>query len=327
VTAIVEGLGVHVPPRVVTNQELSRRLDTSDEWIRTRTGIAERRFADPGTSTADLATEAGSRALKSAGGGDVDAVIVATMTPDRICPATAPEVAARLGLPHVAAFDVSAVCTGFVYALANATGLIAAGIAGRVLVIGAEVMSAVLDPHDRSTSVIFADGAGALVLRAGDADEPGAVGPFDLGSDGEGADLIQIPAGGSRLPTGRDQPARDQHYFKMDGREVYRHAIPRMVASSRKVLAKAGLEVADVDRLVGHQANARILNAVGERLGVPPERCTVNIDRYGNTSGATIPLALADAGLTTGDRVLITAFGGGLTWGSALLTWPELASI
>ncbi len=325
-TAVVEGLGVHVPPRIVTNDELSRTLDTNDEWIRTRTGIAQRHWADPGTSTADLATEAGARALKSAGGGECDAVIVATMTPDRICPATAPEVAARLGLPHVAAFDVGAVCTGFVYALATATGLIAAGIAGRVLVIGAEVMSAVLDPDDRSSTVIFGDGAGALVLRAGDPDELGAVGPFDLGSDGEGADLIEIPAGGSRLPTGRDQPARAQHYFRMDGREVYRHAIPRMVESSRAVLAKAGMQVADVDRLVGHQANARILNAVGERLGVPTERCTVNIDRYGNTSGATIPLALADAGLVAGDRVLLTAFGGGLTWGSALLTWPDLAS-
>jgi len=326
VTAVVEGLGVHVPPRIVTNDELSQTLDTNDEWIRTRTGIAQRRWADPGTSTADLATEAGARALKSAGAGECDAVIVATMTPDRICPATAPEVAARLGLPHVAAFDVGAVCTGFVYGLATATGLIAAGIARRVLVIGAEVMSAVLDPADRSSTVIFGDGAGALVLRAGDPDEPGTVGPFDLGSDGEGADLIEIPAGGSRLPTGRDQPDRSQHYFRMDGREVYRHAIPRMVESSRAVLAKAGVQVADVDRLVGHQANARILNAVGERLGVPPERCTVNIDRYGNTSGATIPLALADAGLVAGDRVLLTAFGGGLTWGSALLTWPDLAS-
>jgi len=326
VTAVVEGLGVHVPPRIVTNDELSQTLDTNDEWIRTRTGIAQRRWADPGTSTADLATEAGARALKSAGAGECDAVIVATMTPDRICPATAPEVAARLGLPHVAAFDVGAVCTGFVYGLATANGLIAAGIARRVLVIGAEVMSAVLDPADRSSTVIFGDGAGALVLRAGDPDEPGTVGPFDLGSDGEGADLIEIPAGGSRLPTGRDQPDRSQHYFRMDGREVYRHAIPRMVESSRAVLAKAGVQVADVDRLVGHQANARILNAVGERLGVPPERCTVNIDRYGNTSGATIPLALADAGLVAGDRVLLTAFGGGLTWGSALLTWPDLAS-
>jgi 3-oxoacyl-[acyl-carrier-protein] synthase III len=323
VTAVVEGLGVHVPPRVVTNDELSLTLDTNDEWIRKRTGIAQRHWADPGTTTADLATAAGAKALKSAGGGDVDAVIVATMTPDRICPATAPEVAARLGLPQVAAFDVGAVCSGFVYALANASGLIAAGIAGRVLVIGAEVMSAFLDPHERSSTVIFGDGAGALVLRAGEAGEPGAVGPFDLGSDGEGADLIEIPAGGSRVPV---SPDRSAHYFRQDGREVYRRAIPGMVASSRAVLAKAGLEVADVDRLIGHQANARILTAVAEKLGVPPERCTINVDRYGNTSGATIPLALADAGLAKGDRVLLTAFGAGLTWGSALLTWPELAS-
>jgi 3-oxoacyl-[acyl-carrier-protein] synthase-3 len=323
VTAVVEGLGVHVPPRVVTNDDLGRTLDTNDAWIRKRTGIAQRRWADPGTTTADLAAEAGAKALKSAGGGDVDAVLVATMTPDRLCPATAPEVASRLGQPNVAAFDVGAVCSGFVYALATASGLIDGGIAARVLVIGAEVMSVFLDPEERSSTVLFGDGAGALVLRSGTPDEPGAVGPFDLGSDGDGADLIEIPAGGSRMPVPADRAAR---YFRQDGKEVYRRAIPGMVASSLRVLAKAGLEVADVDRLIGHQANARILVAVAEQLGVPPERCTINVDRYGNTSGATIPLAMADAGLVKGDRVLLTAFGAGLTWGSALLIWPELAS-
>jgi 3-oxoacyl-[acyl-carrier-protein] synthase III len=325
-TAVIEGLGTWVPPRVVTNHDLAEQLDTSDEWVRTRTGIVERRFADPGTTTVDLATEAGARAIKSAGDAPCDAVIVATTTPDRLCPGTAPEVASRLGLPHVAAHDVQAVCSGFVYGLASATGHIAAGIAGRVLLIGAEVITPFMNPEDRGTVVIFGDGAGAVVVRAGEPDEPGAIGPFDLGSDGEHSVLISVAAGGSRIPTGRDQPDREQHYFYMDGREVYRHAIPRMVASSQAVLERAGLTVDAVDRFVGHQANARILDAVGDRLGIPPDRRVINLDRYGNTAAATIPLALADAGLSVGDRVLITAFGGGLTWGSTTFTWPELVS-
>lgn len=325
-TAVIEGLGTWVPPRVVTNDELAQTLDTSDEWIRTRTGIVERRFADADMSTLDLATEAGARAIKSAGGAQVDAVVLGTTTPDRNCPGTAPEVGTRLGLPNVAAFDVQAVCSGFVYALAAGTGLIAAGIAGRVLVIGAEVITPFMDPEDRGTRVIFGDGAGAVVIRAGEPDELGAIGPFDLGSDGEHSVLISLPAGGSRVPFPRDRPEPKDTYFFMDGREVYRHAIPRMVTSSLAVLEKAGVDVADVDKFVGHQANARILDAVGERLGIPAERRVVNIDKYGNTAAATIPLALADADLSAGDRVLITAFGGGLTWGSTTFTWPDLTS-
>ena len=324
-SAVLCGLGTWAPPRVVTNDELAQRLDTSDEWIRTRTGIAQRHVIEPGTATADLATEAGARALKSAGLDAVGAVIVATTTPDRICPATAPEVASRLGLANVAAFDVGAVCSGFVYALAAGTGLIAAGIADSVLVIGAEVITPFLDPEDRSTSVIFGDGAGAVVLRAGEPDEPGAIGPFDLGTDGEGSDLISVAAGGSRQPPVTGTAASAANYLMMDGREVYRHAIPRMVASSKRVLERRGWDVADVDRLVGHQANKRILDAVAKHLGIPEERATVNINRYGNTAAASIPLALADAGLVAGDRVLLTAFGGGLTWGSTALVWPDLA--
>jgi 3-oxoacyl-[acyl-carrier-protein] synthase III len=199
--AVVEGLGTCVPPRVVTNEELAARLDTSDEWVRTRTGIAQRHVADPGTATADLAVEAGARALKSAGGGDVDAVIVATTTPDRVCPSTAPEVAARLGLPQVAAFDVAGACAGFVYGLATGSGLLAVGAASRVLLIGAETMTRMIDPDDRTTAVLFGDGAGAVVLRPASADdEPGSVGPFDLGSDGDLAELLVVPAGGSRRP-------------------------------------------------------------------------------------------------------------------------------
>lgn len=326
--AVLAGLGTWAPPGVVTNADLAQRMDTSDEWIVTRTGIRERRWAEPGTTTLDLATEAGARAMKSAGVDGVDAVIMATTTPDRLCPGTGPELATRLGLTGVAAFDVQAVCSGFLYGLASATGLIAAGVAGRVLLVAAEVISPFLDPEDRGVSVIFGDGAGAVVLRAGEEDEPGAVGAIDLGSDGSLSTAISLAAGGSRLPTGRGDgtrhPEPSEHYLRMDGREVYRHAVPRMTESCRKVLDAAGWTVDDVDRFVGHQANVRILSAVGDRLGVPQERRTVNIHRYGNTSAASVPLALADAELTGGERVLVTAFGGGLTWGSAVLTWPHI---
>jgi 3-oxoacyl-[acyl-carrier-protein] synthase-3 len=323
--AILAGLGACVPPRVVTNADLAAAgLDTTDQWIRARTGIAQRHVADPGTATSDLAVEAGARALKSSGMAEVDTVLVATSTPDRVCPSTAPEVASRLGLTDVAAFDVNGVCAGFVYALATASGLIATGTAERVLVIGAEVFTRIIDPTDRATAVLFGDGAGAVVVRAGEPDELGAVGPFDLGSDGELADILSVPAGGSRRPADADSVAERAHYLHMEGKEVYRHAVRRMVTSSKRVLERAGLGVDDVDRFVGHQANARILDAVASRLGVPEERRVLNVARYGNTSAASIPLALTDAGAQPGERLLLTAFGAGLSWGSALLTWPDL---
>ena len=324
VAAVLSGLGTAVPPRVVTNDELAQSMDTSDEWIRSRTGIAQRHVADSSVTTADLAVEAGALALKSAGEQTVDAVIVATTTPDRLCPNTAPEVASRLGLGEVAAYDVAAVCSGFVYGLATAKGLIAGDVVDSVLLIGSEVMHRFMDPADRSTAVIFGDGAGAVVLRAGDGDELGAIGPVDLGSDGSNADLLAVDAGGSRMPASTPDVPAAAHYLRMEGREIYRHAVARMVESSRRVLDKAGWTIDDVDRLVAHQANVRILDAVGDRLGVAPERRHVNIDRYGNTSAASIPLALADASLTPGDRVLLTAFGGGFTWGSAVLRWPDV---
>lgn len=326
-TAVITGVGAYVPPRVVTNDDLARRLDTSDEWIRTRTGIAMRHIVDEGMTTVDLGTEAGRNALKSSGESQVDAVVLATTVPDRPCPASAPEIASRLGLSGVAAFDVGAVCTGFVYALATAAGLISAGIAERVLCVGAEAFSNLIDPDDRTTAVIFGDGAGALVLRAGEPDELGALGPFDLGSDGDRSDLIAVAAGGSRQPL-PSKHKREDLYLAMDGREVYRHAIPRMAASSEAVLKRAGWKVTDIDRFVGHQANVRILDAVADRLEIPADRRVANIERVGNTAGASIPIALADAAadgtLQAGHRVLLTAFGGGLTWGSTVLTWPAI---
>lgn len=326
--AVLTGVGGCLPPTAVGNGELAARLDSSDAWIRSRTGIRQRYFAAPGTATSDLAVGAGAKALKSSGTPVVDAVLLATTTPDRPCPATAPTVAARLGLTGTAAFDVSAVCTGFVYALAAAAGLIAAGAADRVLVIGAETFSTLLDPADRSTSVIFGDGAGAVVLRAGDPGEAGALGPFDLGSDGGREDLITVPAGGSRQRLSGVPPQPADRYFTMDGKEVFRHAVQRMSASARAVLDRAGWAPRDVDHLVGHQANLRITNHVADEIGIPRPRCFSNIADVGNTAAASIPLALDqahhDGVLRAGGRVLLTAFGGGLTWGSTVLTWPRL---
>lgn len=331
--AVLAGLGTALPPRLVTNDELARRLDTSDEWIRTRTGIGQRYWVD-GMATSDLAVDAGRRALKEADGEAVDLVVLATTTPDHPCPGTAPDVAARLGLGTAAAFDVSAVCSGFVYGLATAAAHVTAGLAERALVIGAETYSTILDPEDRGTSVIFGDGAGAVLLRAGRADEPGALLGFDLGSDGSLKDLIVIPGGGSRertRPAGagpEPEAAPPSAYLRMEGRTIFRHAVLRMAASARSLLSDTGWHPDSVDRFVGHQANLRILHAVADQFGIDRDRAVVDLDRVGNTSAASIPLALshaADAGrITPGDRVLVSAFGGGATWGSTALIWPDI---
>ena len=329
---VLTGLGTavpgrDVPGRTVTNDDMAGRLDTSDQWIRTRTGITSRYFVEPDVDTSDLAVVAGANAIKAAGGdAEIGGVIVATSTPDRLMPATATEVATRLGLGGVAAFDVNAACAGFVYALATAAGWIAAGIAPRVLVIGAEVYSRIVDQQDRSTAVLFGDGAGAVVLDgapAGDAPLPGQVGPFDLGSDGERADALCIPAGGVRNRIDDRVLANRTQFLKMDGREVYREAVRRMTESSQAVLARAGLSVDDVGSFVAHQANTRILSAVADRLGVPEEQRFSNVARFGNTSAASIPLALSEADLEAGTTVLLTAFGAGFSWGSAVVRWPN----
>ncbi|WP_055714835.1 beta-ketoacyl-ACP synthase III [Streptomyces torulosus] len=329
--AVIGGIGSWLPPGLVSNDDLADRMDTSDAWIRTRTGIRTRYFVPPGMPTSRLAAEAGARALESAGTADADAVVLATTTPDRPCPASAPEVARRLGLTGVPAFDVSAVCTGFLYALTAAAGMIASGAAEQVLVIGAEAFSTIVDPHDRSSAVVFGDGAGAVVLRAGDPGEPGALGRIVLGSDGSLADLITVRAGGSERPHPEADPGRSDpadRYFSMRGREVFQHAVTRMSQSAREALAHTGWRPGDVDRLVGHQANLRILHAVAEQLDIPVERLVVHLDRVGNTAAASIPLALAHAhatgDLVPGARVVLAAFGGGATWGATALTWPSL---
>ncbi|WP_033441676.1 beta-ketoacyl-ACP synthase III [Saccharothrix sp. NRRL B-16314] len=311
--AVILGVGGSLPERVVTNADLSASLDTSDEWIRTRTGIHTRRWVDAGTSTSDLAVDAGARAMRSAELSTVDAVIVATTTPDRRCPAVGPEVASRLGLIGVPAHDVSAVCTGFLYGLANAVGLIASGAARTVLLIAAETFSTILDPADRSTAVIFGDGAGAIVVGEG---EPGGIGPCVLGSDGSGADLIQIPAG--------------EDYFRMSGTEVFRQAVKRMSDVALDVLARTGLGTDDVDHLAPHQANRRISDGVARRMGLPGSKVLTNVTTVGNTAAASIPLLLAEAAadgrVKEGDRVLTVAFGGGLTWGAGTLVWPDVTA-
>lgn len=323
----IAGMGAHLPPRVVTNDDLTKVLDTSDEWIRTRTGIRERHIADPEIATSDLAVEAGKAALTEAGLGieDVGAVIVATASPDHMIPGTAPLVSAALGT-EVAAFDVNAACSGFIYGLRVGGGMVATG-SGPVLVIGAETLSRVVDPTDRSTAVLFGDGAGAAVLVP---DASARLGPFDLGADGSDPSMLYSPAGGTRRPVSQEVLDERAQYLVMRGGDVYRNAVARMSASAKAVLDAAELDIDDVDLFVGHQANLRILDAVAQRLGIAPERSHLTVDRHGNTSAASVPMALVDARdhgrLTPGDTVLVAAFGAGLTWGACLLTWSPAGS-
>ncbi|MET4622136.1 3-oxoacyl-[acyl-carrier-protein] synthase-3 [Arthrobacter sp. 2762] len=317
-SAVVRGLGGALPRKVVTNEHLSAVMDTSDEWIRRRTGIAERRHSDETESTSVLATTAGRRALASAGVDSAGLLIVATSTPDKVCPATAPKVAANLGLRGIAAFDVSAVCSGFVYALTTATWAIRSGSVDSALVIGADTFTRLLDPTDRTTSVIFGDGAGAAYLSAGTADEPGAIKASTLHSDGEGETLIHVPEGPGS-------------FFEMQGKEVFTQAVAAMSGSVETVLASAGWAADDVDSLIAHQANLRILNTVASVTGIPGSRAEVHLDRVGNTSAASIPLAMTDAGTkghrSPGDKVVLTAFGGGTTWGAIAMTWPSISVV
>lgn len=316
----VAGLGHALPARVVTNDDLAARIDTSDEWIRSRTGIRQRHVVGPGTATSDLAVEAGGRALAAAGVTDVDVVVVATTTPDHRCPATAPVVTSRLGLGQVPAFDINAVCSGFLYGVTVTAGMLTAGTAQTALLIAADTFSTIVDPDDRATAFLFGDGAGAVVLRSAPAGR--GVLAVELGSDGFLEELILVRGGGSRLPASPDR------WFSMRGQAVYRHAVARMADSSRTVLGRVGWGVDEVDWFVGHQANKRILDATAARLGIPAERVIVNLDRVGNTAAASIPIALSEAAgagrLLAGQKVVLAAFGGGATWGAAALMWEDL---
>jgi 3-oxoacyl-[acyl-carrier-protein] synthase-3 len=314
----ITGLGVNVPERVVSNDELSRHVDTSDEWIRERTGIRERRMASQEEALSDVSLPAARAALAQAGieGRDVDLLIVATVTPDMAFPSTAALLADTLGATQAAAYDLSAGCTGFVYALAQAYGMVGAGLSRRALVVGGDLLSRILDWQDRSTLVLFGDGAGAVVLEP--SDDPGFLG-FELGADGGGGENLWLPGSGSRV---FDEPDR---YVKMNGREVFKFATRVLVQSAHDLLERCGVSVDDVDVYVPHQANVRIIDHAAKKLGFPEEKVVINVDRYGNTSSGSIPLALADATadgrLRAGQLVLMTGMGAGLTWGSALMRW------
>jgi 3-oxoacyl-[acyl-carrier-protein] synthase-3 len=316
----ITGLGVNVPDRVVTNDDLAQYVDTSDEWIVERTGIHERRMATDDEALTDIALPAARAALADAGieASEIDLLICATVTPDMMFPTSSALMADELGMPHAAAYDLLAGCTGFMYAVAQAYGMLAAGLSRRALVVGGDVLSKILDWDDRSTLVLFGDGAGAVVM------EPVARGGFlgfELGADGAGGVHLQYPGSGSRT---FENP---ESMLKMNGREVFKFATRVMVSSAEAVLAECGKTIEDVDVYVPHQANKRIIDYAVGKLGVPKERTVVNVERFGNTSSGSIPLALADARadgrLHEGSLVLMTGMGAGLTWGSALLEWTN----
>ena len=316
----ITGLGCKVPDRVGTNEDLAKFVDTTDEWIVERTGIRERRMADDKEALSDVALPACRKALAQAGleGADIDLLIVATVTPDMAFPSTGAILADRLGATSAAAYDLSAGCTGFVYALAQGYAMVAGGLAHRALVVGGDLLSRILDWEDRSTVVLFGDGAGAVVLET--VPEQGFVG-FELGADGAGGENLWLPGSGSR------RFDESEKYVKMNGREVFRFATRILVQSAEDLLAKCEVSIDDVDVYIPHQANMRIIDHATKKLGVPSDRVVINVDRYGNTSSGSIPLALADAAadgrLRPGQLVLMTGMGAGLTWGSALIRWTK----
>jgi 3-oxoacyl-[acyl-carrier-protein] synthase III len=327
--ATVVGLGSTLPERVLTNADLEKLVDTSDEWIRERTGIRERHVAAAGEATSDLAAEAGRLALDSAGIApeQLDLIVCATLTPDTPIPSAAVWVQRKLGIA-APAFDVNAACAGFSYALSTGTAFIESGQAETVLVIGAEVLSRVMDYRDRGTCILFGDGAGAVVLRP--SESPGVVGSV-LGADGRAAEILLIPAGGSALPASHETVEARDHSIRMpNGRDVFKRAVVEMTNACRQLLEKSGYTPEDVDVLIPHQANARIMIAVAERLGVPLDRAVVDVETVGNTSAASIPIALDRAWragrVQVGDLVLLTSFGAGLSWGANLIRWTGPAA-
>ncbi|WP_428682821.1 beta-ketoacyl-ACP synthase III [Reyranella sp.] len=322
IRSVVQGCGSYLPERVVTNEELSKTVETTDEWIRQRTGICQRHIAAEGEFTSHLAIKASQRALDHAGlkASDLDLIVLATATPDQTFPATATRVQAALGMTKGAAFDVQAVCAGFVYGVSVADSLIKTGLASTALVIGAETFSRILDWDDRGTCVLFGDGAGAIVLKG----EQGAGTSADRGilanalhSDGRHHDILYVDGGPSST--------RTTGFLRMEGKEVFKHAVVNMAAVVGEVLAKAGLEPKDIDWLVPHQANKRIIDGTGRKLGLPPERVVMTVDKHANTSAASIPLALdvavKDGRIKKGDLLLLEGIGGGLSWGASLVRW------
>lgn len=321
------GIGMYVPEKVVTNQDLEKMVDTSDEWIVSRSGIKERRIADEDTTTSDLATKAALNALKDAGvsAEEIDLIIVATATPDMLFPSVGCLVQDKLKATKAAAFDLAAGCSGFVYGVVTGTQFIQAGLYKKVLVIGAETLSKILDWQDRNTCVLFGDGAGAVVL--GETQAGSGILGVHLGASGAGAEFLKLPAGGSRQPASQETVAKRLHYVHMNGNEVFKFAIRVVDEASIAALDNAGLTPDDLDVLVPHQANIRIIQSAAKRLRMPMEKVIVNIDKYGNTSAASIPIALEEAVRTgrvkNGDIALLVGFGAGLTWASCVIKWSK----
>ncbi|MEW6082951.1 MAG: beta-ketoacyl-ACP synthase III [Bacillota bacterium] len=327
--AAVVGVGSSLGQRVLTNQDLEKMVDTSDQWIRERTGILTRYILEQGEATSDLATRAALKALEHCGKApeDLDLILVATATPDMIFPATSCMVQRNLGAHGAAAFDILAGCSGFVYGIATAASFVEARMYENVLVIGSDALSRITDYEDRATCVLFGDGAGAAVVSPAQGDE--GILASCLGADGHGASVLCLPAGGSLMPASAETVAGRQHFLKMDGKRVFEFAVKVMGKASRLVLEKAGLDIEDVSLFIPHQANIRIIEAARKRFRVPMERMALNLDRYGNMSTASIPVALDEAArsgrLKVGDVVLMVAFGAGLTWGASVVRWGEIA--
>ncbi len=324
--ARISGVGHYVPDRVVRNEDFEKLFETSDDWIVSRTGMRERRYAAPTQAASDLATNAARHALERAGlpAAEIDCYIVATVTPDYQFPATACLVAANLGAVGKAAFDIEIACSGFIYALPMAASFIRSGIFRRVMIIGSEKLSGITNMTDRNTAILFGDGAGATIVERTDIEGDCFLG-CELGADGTNPDLLRVEAGGSRFPLTVESMTENRHKMYMSGREIFKYAVNKMVETSRTVLARANLTTDDVSWVIPHQANRRIIEAAAKRLEVARTKVVINIERYGNTSSATIPIALSETigsnAMKDGDLILFTGFGGGLSWGSVAWRW------
>ncbi len=324
-TCSITGVGSYVPERVLTNAELEKRVETTDEWIVTRTGIRERRLAAKNECTSDMATQAALRAMKRAGvtAEQLDLIIVATVTPDMVFPSTACLVQRKLGARRAAGFDLEAACSGFIYGLEIGQQFIMSRTYDTVLVIGAEKLSTIVNWKDRNTCVLFGDGAGAAILQ----NRPQSHGLLTavMGADGDKADLLCVPGGGSRCPASSESVAAGLHFLRMEGRETFKSAVQAMCTAAAEAMRRCEIEISQIKCVIPHQANRRIIDAVGERLGARPEQLFINVDRYGNTSAAAVAIALdeaVDSGrIQRGDLVLLVVFGGGLTWGAAVIEW------
>jgi 3-oxoacyl-[acyl-carrier-protein] synthase III len=323
----ITALATYVPPRLLTNQDLEKMVDTSDEWILQRTGIRERHIVDPGVATSDLGREAAVLALARAGltANDIGFIVVGTVTPDMMFPSTACILQDKIGAHHAWGFDISAACSAFTYSLTTASQIVASGGADHALVVGADVMSSIIDYQDRATCVLFGDGAGAVVVSAADDESHGAILDFEHEIDGSGGPALCMPAGGSRRPSSHETVDERLHYVKQEGATVFKFAVRKTEEISRRILERNGLTPQDLNLFVSHQANRRIIQSATEKLGVSPDKVIINIERFGNTTAATIPLALNDAvcsgRLKKGDLVLLASVGAGFTVGTVLLRW------